>query len=63
MLYVSSNEGKDFDHIPVSFQPHVISCNPLNDKNIVGHDLTANEVCKLCEICSNKYHVSSDISN
>ena len=44
-LYISENEGKTFQSIPVNFSPHVISCNPVSDKLIVAHDQDAKKVC------------------
>ena len=47
-LFISENEGKTFQRVPVNFSPRVISCNPVSDKLIVAHDQDAKKVCGEC---------------
>ena len=47
-LFISENEGKTFQRVPVNFSPHVISCNPVSHKLIVAHDQDAKKVCGEC---------------
>ncbi|XP_067035186.1 VPS10 domain-containing receptor SorCS1-like [Acropora muricata] len=44
VIYTSVDGGENFREISLTFVPHVISCNPVSDKMIIGHDTTAQEV-------------------
>ena len=44
VIYTSVDGGDSFQPFYLTFVPHVISCNPLSDQMIIGHDMTAQEV-------------------
>ncbi|XP_078357974.1 VPS10 domain-containing receptor SorCS1-like [Oculina patagonica] len=44
ILYISEDEGEHFSSSPLTFSPHVISCNPVSDSLIVAHDQDAKKV-------------------
>ena len=44
VIYTSVDGGESFHETFLHFVPHVISCNPVSDRMIIGHDMTAQEV-------------------